>query len=82
MKERQKAFIARLADTQPLTENREEVQKVQERHHFCIDPGRAEDWMNQMKGTMEEMGFTQEIMAPLLEKIRFLMMKMIDKSIQ
>lgn len=71
LKERQRAFIARLAnDTSPLSESSGEVQQVQERHQFGIDPGRAEDWMNLMKETMEEMGLKQEIMAPLLEKIR------------
>ena len=80
LKDRQRMFIARLANIRMLTEDQEEVRQVQERHHFGVDPERAESWFDHLKKTMEEMELESDIMNPLLDKIKFLIDKMIEKS--
>ncbi len=77
LKERQRAFIARLANPEKIEDGHGEVRQVQERHHFGVDPRRAETWMALMKKTMEEMELEPDVMEPLLEKIQFLMGKMV-----
>lgn len=72
LKERQRAFIARLANTGTPKDDHAHVQQVQERHHFGMNPERAAIWLSYMEETMVEIGLTPDIMTPLLEKMRFL----------
>jgi len=80
LKERQRAFIGRLANPQDSGDRQGEVQQVRERHQFGVDPDRAESWFNHMKEAMEEMKLEPEIMVPLLKKIQFLMNQMTEKG--
>jgi peroxiredoxin-like protein len=80
LKERQRLFIARLANVQTLADDKGEVQQVQQRHSFGVHPEKAEAWFTLMKETMEEMQLEPDIMNPLLEKIRYLVDHMIGKA--
>ncbi len=80
LKQRQKVFIARLVHGGALQEDQDEVKQVQERHFFGIDPQRAETWLQHMMLTMEEMGLAPGLKDPLLDKMQFLINKMIEKQ--
>lgn len=75
MKERQRAFIARLANTRFSTKE-SETQQVQRRHSFAVAPEAAEAWLGHMKATMEEMNLETGIREPLFEKIQALAQNM------
>ena len=69
MKERQRAFIARLANTRFSTAE-SESQQVRSRHSFAVSPDAADNWLGHMETTMVEMALEPTVMAALLEKIR------------
>lgn len=78
LKERQKVFIARLANSGPLQDGQEEVRQVRERHSFGVHPERAQAWFHHMKATIGEMKLEPEVSKRLLEKIQFLVNRMVE----
>lgn len=78
LKERQKAFIYKLIQGDSAASGHEGVKQVQERHPFRTTPERAEIWIGTLRETMDEMKFEKEVKEPLLEKIQFLLNKMIE----
>ncbi len=71
MKERQRAFIARLANTRFSTAE-SESQQVRSRHSFAMTPEAAEQWLTHMKATMAEMELDAAVKETLLKKIEAL----------
>ena len=80
LKERQRGFIARLANAETLKEDHSEVQQARERHYFGINPERAVSWINRMEETMVEIELAEDIRETLLEKMRFLIHRMTEKA--
>lgn len=75
MKERQRAFIARLANTRLSTAS-SETRQVKSRHSFAVRPEAAETWLGHMSATMLEMGLEADIREPLMSKIQALARQM------
>jgi|GEM_PF-861664 len=71
MKERQRAFIARLANTRISTAE-SELHQVRSRHSFAMTPEAAEKWLTHMTATMAEMELETPVKELLLGKIQAL----------
>jgi truncated hemoglobin YjbI len=76
LKSRQRTFISRLV-SEDASKDQDNVSKINERHPFQTTPERAEIWMNTMEETLNEMKLDDSIKEHLLEKIGFLMSKLI-----
>lgn len=76
LKSRQRAFISRLV-SEKSADN--QVAQVYERHPFQTTPERAKIWMDTMVETIEEMNIDPEIKETLVEKISFLVEKLVNK---
>lgn len=76
LKSRQRAFISRLV-SEKSADN--QAAQVYERHPFQTTPERAKIWMDTMVETIEEMNIDPEIKETLVEKISFLVEKLVNK---
>jgi truncated hemoglobin YjbI len=79
LKERQRSFIARIANPAPEQERHGEVGQVRERHHFGISREGSERWFAHMTDAVGEMELEPESKQALLQKIQFLMNKMLEQ---
>jgi truncated hemoglobin YjbI len=77
LKGRQRVFINRLLIEENSQEHDSQVTQVKERHSFQIAPGRAEIWFGMMKETIGEMELDDHVKEQLINKIKFLLEKMI-----
>lgn len=77
LKSRQRVFINRLVNVEQEFSHENNVKQVHERHPFQTTPERAEIWLNTMEQTMNEMDLQESVKTTLLEKISFLMKKLI-----
>jgi truncated hemoglobin YjbI len=77
LKQRQRAFIARLANLSPPQEG--EVDQVKERHHFGVSKEGSGRWFAHMTDAIHEMELPAESKQTLLQKIQFLLDKMVEQ---
>ncbi|PEQ96359.1 hypothetical protein CN481_01760 [Bacillus sp. AFS006103] len=77
LKNRQRVFINRLVSDKSAQEEGKQVSQVKERHPFQIAPERAAVWFGKLKETMEEMDLDISVKELLIEKVNFLLNKII-----
>ncbi|MEH7502724.1 protoglobin domain-containing protein [Neobacillus drentensis] len=77
LKNRQRVFINRLVSEESAQEEGNQVSQVKERHPFQIAPERAAVWFGKLKETMEEMDLDVSFKEHLIEKVDFLLNKII-----
>jgi truncated hemoglobin YjbI len=77
LKNRQRVFINRLVSEESAQEEGNQVSQVKERHPFQIAPERAAVWFGKLKETMEEMDLDVSVKEHLIEKVDFLLNKII-----
>jgi truncated hemoglobin YjbI len=77
LKNRQRVFINRLVSEESAQEEGNQVSQVKERHTFQIAPERAAVWFGKLKETMEEMDLDVSVKEHLIEKVDFLLNKII-----
>jgi truncated hemoglobin YjbI len=80
LKERQRSFIARMANPASEQERQGEVGQVRDRHHFGISREGSERWFAYMTEAIGEMDLPPESKQALLQKIQFLLNKMAEQS--
>ncbi|MEH7415584.1 hypothetical protein V7266_09920 [Neobacillus drentensis] len=78
LKDRQRAFINRLVSEESVQDKDKQASQVKERHPFQIAPERAKIWISTMKEAMDEMEMDQPAKEQLLEKIEFLLNKIVS----
>jgi truncated hemoglobin YjbI len=76
LKQRQRSFIARIANPASEQEHQGEVGQVRERHHFGISREGSGRWIAHMTDAINEMELSAESKQALLQKIQFLLNKM------
>lgn len=74
LKNRQRTFINRLVSEETTHDHENQVK---DRHPFQIAPERAEMWFNNMKETITEMDWDSASKGRLIEKVEFLLNKMV-----
>ncbi|WP_218347160.1 protoglobin domain-containing protein [Bacillus sp. sid0103] len=77
LKNRQRVFINRLVSEASALEEGKHVSQVKESHPFQIAPERAAIWFAKLKETMEEMDLDVRVKNHLIEKVNFLLNKII-----
>ena len=77
LKNRQRVFISRLVSEETAQEQGKHVSQLQERHPFQIDPERAVIWFSKLKETVNEMELDRIAKERLLQKVEFLLKKIV-----
>jgi truncated hemoglobin YjbI len=79
LKERQRSFIARIANPASSQERQGEIGQVRERHHFGISREGSERWFAHMTDAVGEMELEPKSKQALLQKIQYLLKKMLEQ---
>jgi len=77
LKIRQRVFINRLVTEGTAVDQDKQASQVKQRHPFQISPDRAELWFQTLKDTMYEMDLDVTVKDRLIEKVDFLLNKII-----
>ncbi|GFZ76346.1 hypothetical protein GCM10010978_17540 [Compostibacillus humi] len=77
LKERQRQFLAKLANT--ASEN-EDTDRVNKSHPFHVRKEGAQIWMETMIETIQEVDFAEDAKQSLIEKIRELLNSLLNRN--